>query len=225
MFYILDTLSFTSSIPFKVNHQFPTFVFLVYLTQVYPYQIVTSIAVWFSKISINIYHKMSTLRRLIYLAIIDFEWLSIPYNKNELDALFNLYFVSHFYMFRGCYCPSSGGITVYIQRLVRVIRGCTGMKVSGSDIIKLIVVEQQINSIVFRMKRSWYGWVFRDRLGTTVRKIHVILAGVRSEIQIGYIPERKWRNLHCQGHETFHYLVWWPFTRMSTGINQSSVST
>jgi hypothetical protein len=84
---------------------------------------------------------MSTLRRLIYLAIVDFEWLSIPYNKNQLDALFNLYFVSHFYMFRGCYFPSPGGITVYIQRLVRVTRGCTRMEVSGSEIIKRIGVE------------------------------------------------------------------------------------
>jgi hypothetical protein len=49
--------------------------------------------------------------------------LKYPYNKNQIYALFVLYiyFVSRIYMFRAYYCPSSGGTTVCVQQLVRVI--------------------------------------------------------------------------------------------------------
>jgi hypothetical protein len=34
-------------------------------------------------------------------------------------------------MFRACYCPSSGGLTIYIQQLIRV--RFSGLSVAGSD--------------------------------------------------------------------------------------------
>jgi hypothetical protein len=32
-----------------------------------------------------------------------------------MHNLFSVYFLNPLYMFRACYCPASGGITVYIQ--------------------------------------------------------------------------------------------------------------
>jgi hypothetical protein len=42
---------------------------------------------------------------------------------NLMHYLFSIYFVSDLYMFWACYCPSSGGVIVYlyIQQLVRVM--------------------------------------------------------------------------------------------------------
>jgi hypothetical protein len=48
--------------------------------------------------------------------------LIYPYNKNQLDALFNHYSLRQPPLHaRGSYCPSSGGITAYIPQSVRVI--------------------------------------------------------------------------------------------------------
>jgi hypothetical protein len=41
---------------------------------------------------------------------------------NLMHYLSSVYFLNPLYMFRAGYCPSSGGITVYIQQLVRVVR-------------------------------------------------------------------------------------------------------